>query len=363
MKFVKFFLLAIGAMILFSPVSTGIADLSQTLNVNPIAAVIVAASACVVYSFYKAISTPKSSLTVNGLVLEVWARYIVERFWKDNGFLKFAKDDSDYLQQGRIIHIPQPGSKPVVVKNRSSFPATAVRRTDTEVLYSLDEYTTDPTHIPNIDAIHLSYSKQDNVLGDHMSTLTETVADDMIIKWGANATVVKTTGGATGPVTGQTGNRKLFIEADLKNLMIKMNVDNVPKQDRYIMIDDNMFGGFYDSLGQTNAKDFSRYADAANGVIGKLHGFSVMTRSAVLALTSADAVKALGASLAATDNLASLAWQKDSLAFAMGDKKLFQDLNNPLYYGDIHSLLLMAGGRVRRGDGKGIYAVTQDASA
>jgi hypothetical protein len=359
MKLIKAIVFIAGIFLLGAPAVEGIVQFSKEINVHPLAVAVPLITIGIVHSIYN----DRKNVIVNGLVLEVWARYIIERFWKDNSFLKFAKDDSDYVTQGRIVHIPQPGSKPVVVKNRSSFPATAVRRTDTEVLYSLDEYTTDPTHIPNIDAIHLSYNKQDNVLGDHMSTLTETVADDMIIKWGANATVVKTTGGAIGPVTGQTGNRKAFIEADLKNLMIKMNVDNVPKQNRYIMIDDNMYGAFYDSLGQTNAKDFSRYADAENGVIGKLHSFSIMTRSSVLALTSADAVKALGASLGATDNLASLAWHKDSVAFAIGDTKLFQDLNNPLYYGDIHSLLLMAGGRVRRGDSKGIYAVTQDAAA
>jgi len=298
-----------------------------------------------------------------GIVLETWARYIIERFWKDNSFLKNAYDDSGYVLQGRIVHIPQIGSKPLVTKNRSTFPATAVRRTDTEVTYSLDEYTTDPTHIANIDAMHLSYSKQDSVLGDHMSTLTETVADDMLIKWGANATVVKTTGGpSAGTVaatTGQTGTRLGYHHKDLQKLMIKMNVDGVPKAGRYVMIDDQMFEFFYDSLSETNAKDFSRYADAENGVIGKLHGFNILTRSSVLASTSADAIKPLGAALGATDNLASLAWHKDSVAFAIGDKKLFQDLNNPLYYGDIHSVLVMAGGRVRREDGKGIYLIAQ----
>src|SRR5205085_9811269 len=113
------------------------------------------------------------------------------------------------------------------------------------------------------------------------------------------------------------------------------------------------------SLGDTNAKDFSRYADAANGIIGKLHGFSIMTRSSVLALDAANALKALGSALAATDNLASLAWHKNSVATAIGDKKLFQNLNDPLYYGDVHSVLLMAGGRVRRSDGKGIYIIKQ----
>lgn len=299
-----------------------------------------------------------------GIILETWAKYIMGRFWKDNQFLKAAYDDSSYVLQGRIVHVPQMGGKPAVTKNRAVFPATAVRRTDTEVLYSLDEYTTDPSHIPNIDSIHLSYSKQDSILGDHMSVLSELVADDMLVKWAANATVVYTTGGsgaATVPaVTGQTGTRLGFHHTDLQKLMIKMNVDNIPKDgERYVLIDDNMFDYFYTSLSDTSAKDFSRFNDAANGVIGRLHGFNIMTRSSVLQASAGGAIAALGAALGATDKLASFAWHKNSIAFAMGDKQLFQDTNNPLYYGDIYSVLLMGGGRVRRGDGKGVYAILQ----
>ena len=308
------------------------------------------------------VPVPENALM--GIVLETWAKYIVGRFWKDNEFLRNAYDDSDYVLQGRIVHVPQIGAKPTVTKNRSVFPATAVRRTDTEVLYSLDEYTTDPSHIPNIDSVHLSYSKQDSILGDHMSVMSELVADDMLVKWAANATVVYTTGGsgaATVPaVTGQTGTRLGFHHSDLQKLMIKMNVDNIPKDgNRFVLIDDNMFDYFYTSLSDTSAKDFSRFNDAANGIIGRLHGFNIMTRSSVLQATSLGAISALGAALGATDKLASFAWHKNSVAFAMGDKMLFQDLKNPLYYGDIYSVLLMGGGRVRRTDGKGVYAILQ----
>lgn len=304
---------------------------------------------------------------------QVWAKYIMERFWKDNAFLKNAFDDSQYVLQGRIVHIPQPGAKPNVVINRADFPAVAVRRTDTDVLYPLDEYTTDPTHIPNIETVDITYNKQDSVLGDHMYVLDEAVADNMLAKWAANSTNYKTTGaqivnGApsvlqVGPSTGQTGNRLAFTHRDLKNLMTKMNVNNVPKQDRFVLIDDNMFDAFYDTLGETNAKDFSRFMDAENGVIGKLHGFSIMTRSSILAADNTDAIKAVGSALAATDNLVSLAWQKNTVAFAIGDKKLFQRKDDPLYYGDVYSALVMAGGRVRRGDGLGVYTIEQGTPA
>lgn len=308
-----------------------------------------------------------NGLTMNGVVLETWRPYIVERFWKDNGFLRTATDESDAVVAGRIVHIPQPGSKPAVVKNRTTYPATAVRRTDTDVVYTLDEYSTDPTHIPNIDAIHLSYSKQDSVLGDHMEVLNETAGDDILIKWGADGTIVRTTGGAAAtqvaPITGQTGNRYGFHHSDLKKLMTRFNTTNVPKTDRFILIDDNMYEFFYESLSDTQQKDFSRYVDAENGVVGKLHSFQIMTRSSVLAASNADAIKALGSALAATDNLVSLAWHKRSVAFAMGDAMLFQNTNDALYQGDVHSALVMAGGRVRRADNVGVVKIIQGVPA
>lgn len=308
---------------------------------------------------------PTQPGVLNDVILETWRPYIVERFWKDNAFLKFVTDASDSVLAGRVVHIPQIGARPGTVKNRSSFPASVTRRSDTDSTYALDEYTTDPTHIPNIDAIHLSYSKQDSVLGDHMQVLNELVADDLLIKWAGSQNVVKvrTTGAAVAPIAGQTGNRKGFGHTDLKKLMIRFNADNVPKNDRYIIIDDNMFEFFYDSLSDTQSKDFSRYMDAENGVIGKLHSFNIMTRSSVANVTNADAIKALGTALGATDHLASFAWQKQSLEFAMGDVSLFEDKGNPQFYGDIYSTLVMAGGRCKRADGKGVAVLMQDNAA
>ena len=311
---------------------------------------------------------PSQSGAMRSTIVESWANYLIERFWKDNKFLRMGFDDSQYVKVGRIVHIPQIGSKPNVVKNRSVFPATAVRRADTDVVYALDEYSTDPTHIPNIDSIQISYSKQDSVLGDHQSVLDETVADDMILKWAANAANYKTTGAngtatpsTQAPVAGtaQTGTRLAFTHRDVKTLSTKMNLQNVSGEDRNMLLDAWMYDGLMESLSDSQYKDFSQYFDARTGIIGKLYGFNIMTRSSVLAMTNTDTVKALGSTLAATDNLASLAWQKNSVAFALGETKLFQNLNDPLYYGDIYSSLIMAGGRVRRGDGLGIFTIEQ----
>lgn len=296
-----------------------------------------------------------------GIQVEIWAKYIIERFWKDNAFLKNAFSDDDKVLAGHVVHIPQPGSKPLVVKNRNSFPATTVQRTDTDITYVLDEYTTDPTHIQDAEKVEVSYDKIDSVLGDHMSTLSEAVADDLLIKWApALARFVRTTGADTAGTGAQTGTRKAMMGADLKKAALLMNLDNVPKNDRFALCDSNMLDQLTSQLTDTLYRDFSSYYDAKNGVIGRLHGFDIIDRSAVLNYAVGNTVKALGAAGAATDNLASLCWQKNSVARAMGEVKLFQRINDPLYYGDIYSCLLRMGGRIRRANAEGIVAIVQD---
>jgi hypothetical protein len=299
-----------------------------------------------------------------GIDVNVWKKYIIERLKKDHTFMFLSKDDSGYVLGGAVVYIPQAGAKPVVVKNRSAYPATAVRRTDTDINYVLDTYSTDPTHIPWADLQTISYDKLDSVLGDHMETLGETIADDLLVKWSpAAAQSIPTTGTAIGPVAGQTGNRKGFSEKDLQAAMIRMNIDNVPKSGRVALIDDNMYGYFYDELSAKQSNTFQQFADEKTGLVGKLHGFSIYTRSSVLAYAAANTVKAIDSALAATDNLASLLWHPNMVCRAVGETKPFQDKDNPMYYGDIYSMIARMGGRKERADNKGVLAIVQAASA
>jgi hypothetical protein len=314
-----------------------------------------------------AIVSPDEGVVARAVQVEFWVKYIMERLWKDNAFLQHAYSDDQYVVGGSIVHIPQPGAKPTIVKNRSSFPAAAVRRTDTDITYVLDEYTSDPTHIQDAEKVELSYSKIDSVYGDHAGTLVETVADDFLIKWltGITSTgIVRTTGAATSAkVSGQTGNRKAYVHADLKKARTLMNLQKVPANDRFHLIEENMADELTDSLTATQYRDFSQYYDAATGVIGKLYGFNIMTRSSVAMATAANVINPLGTAVAATNNVVSMCWQKNAVARALGEKKFFEDKNSPLYYGDVYSSLLRAGGRRRRSDDAGIIAIIQDTAS
>jgi hypothetical protein len=69
--------------------------------------------------------------------------------------------------------------------------------------------------------------------------------------------------------------------------------------------------------------------------------------------------KAPGAAAAATDNQSVICWQKNAVAKALGSAKFFEQLNTPLYYGDVYSAAIRLGGRKRRTNGEGVIAVVQ----
>lgn len=320
----------------------------------------------VTLSFAK--KAPMAGVFKADIQAEFWADYIVKKLWKDNAFLMKAYSDDQYVIGGKIVHIPQPGASPTVTKNRSSFPASAVRRTDTDILYPLDEYTTDPTHIQDAEKVELSYDKIDSVLGDHTNSLNQVVAEDMIYKWAnglPGANVIETSGASfTSNISGQTGTRLAMTHTDLKKARTAMNLANVPQADRFALLEENMLDQMVDSLSTTQYKDFSQYYDAATGIIGKLYGFNIMSRSTV-AMTAASlssgnlVVNALGAATSATDQCASLIWQKDSVTRALGEVKFFEKINDPQYYGDVYSALLRMGGRRRRSDNAGVVVIRQ----
>lgn len=76
-----------------------------------------------------------------------------------------------------------------------------------------------------------------------------------------------------------------------------------------------------------------------------------------------DTIDPIGAAVATDDNLCSIAFQRDSVAVALGEVDFFDSLRNPEHYGDIFSTEARMGGRVRRENAEGVFALVQDTAA
>lgn len=296
---------------------------------------------------------------------EIWQDHIEGNLFKNNEFLLASTDAGQYVLQGKVVHIPQSGATATVAKNRGTVPATVVQRTDIDVTYVLDEYTTDPILIPNAETYELSYSKRESVLGEYESSLRETIAENMLISWSPTDTtglIVRTSGASTAThLAGTTGTRKKFTVNDLKNAQLQLNKQNVPMEGRYALMSADMFQQLTDDMSATQYRDFSAAYDVKDGVLGRLFGFNVMMRGSVVSYNNAvlPVVNDYGASAAATDNDGVLCWQLNAVERALGQITFFERIGDPTYYGDVYSVSVRMGSRMRRADAKGIVAIVQ----
>jgi hypothetical protein len=296
---------------------------------------------------------------------EIWQDHIEGNLFKNNEFLLASTDAGQYVLHGKVVHIPQAGALPTIAKNRSSVPAVVVQRTDADITYVLDEFTTDPILIPNIEAYELSYSKRESVLGEYEAALRQTVADNMLVSWspgGGTGLVVRTTGASTAThLTGTTGNRKKLTVTDLKNAQLQLNKQNVPMEGRYALLSADMFQQLTDDMSATQYRDFSAAYDVKDGILGRLFGFQIMMRGGVVTYDNAlvPQVNAFGATPDDEDNDGVLCWQIGAVERAVGQISFFERIGDPTYYGDVYSVGVRMGARKRRSDAKGIVAIVQ----
>jgi hypothetical protein len=242
-----------------------------------------------------------------------------------------------------------------------------VQRTDTDVTYVLDEYTTDPILIPDAESYELSYGKRESVLGEYESSLRETVAENMLINWSPTAStglVVRTSGITTAThLAGTTGNRKKLTVTDLKNAQLQLNKQNIPMEGRYALMSADMFQQLTDDMSATQYRDFSAAYDVKDGVLGRLFGFNIMMRGSVVTYNNdtAPVVNPYGATADVADNDGVLCWQIGAVERALGQINFFERIGDPTYYGDVYSVSVRMGSRIRRSDAKGIVAIVQTA--
>jgi len=200
-------------------------------------------------------------------------------------------------------------------------------------------------------------------LSEQSAAINELVGDWFFRYWAPTlATNIKRTTGAAVAGHYGTGNRKAVTVADVKAMKKWMDKQNIPSDGRVACLDADMMDQFTDDLSITQEREFSKYYDATTGVVGKLFGFVFLdSRATVLRYTNAATPAPIDpdAEAANTDNGASLFWHKDLVVRALGEKEFFENLGDPQHYGDIYSALVRMGGRIKRGDGKGVFALVQ----
>nr|DAS34743.1 MAG TPA: Major capsid protein [Bacteriophage sp.] len=300
-----------------------------------------------------------------GLQKQIWQSTLVENFYPNNSFAVKSVDDSTFVNNNRV-HIPNAGTPSGVKVNRTIKPATqAGQRIDQDLEYTIDELTTEPIFIPQIDTVELSYDKRNSVISNDRAQLQDVANTNLLWRWASavpKEQIILTTGTTERDAhTSDTsiGKRKRICKEDIVRLMTKFDTDNIPEEGRYLLLDAYMYADLLSDLADTDKWAFTSSADTQNGIVGKLYGFNVMKRSRVLRCKTDKTLISWDVAGEASELACALAWHEKSVSRAMGEIKMFDSTDNPMYYGDIYSFLLRTGGAVRRYDKKGVYLLAE----
>lgn len=303
------------------------------------------------------------------LQTEVWIADIQENLFFENEFLNLAQDHSAYISN-KTVHIPQAGGNPTVVKNRTTDVADIKRRTDTELTYQMDNYTTDPFLVKNVEELQISYQKRQSILGQHVATLGDTIAVETLHKWavtGSTTHVLRTTGtdDAMLPNSTATGTRNRLTIDDLARAAAVMDIDKVPKQGRFAVIPTAMFYGLFSDKELVNQRALIGEDMIKMGVVAQLFGFNIITRGEVVRYTDASAnnLRTIGSADAATDCAGAICFSRFMVTQALGDIKVYLNEGEARSYGDIMSAEVNHGASVMRDKNVGRVSIAQGYNA
>jgi len=320
---------------------------------------------------------------------EIWEKDVVENLFKNNEFLLKSIDESQYVVGGSCVHIPQAGAPSGAMRNRTSLPATIKKRTDTDVTYALDEITTDPRFIPNAEVAELSYDKRASVLMEDQRYINQLVADAMLYNWKPQYWIKASGVAKADNLAWGSGTRTGLTYDDFVAAKTIFNQWNMPKEGRYVILDTEMYKELCDNVKSLSSDNLTIVYDPITGLLKKLEGFEIYERSTVLLASAVSTLSQVsgkryfqfsgdnslytpeqylaiedGTTQAAnTACLCGLFWSDLAVSRAVGDVKMYENIGDPTYYGDIYSFLVRCGGRQRRGDGKGVLGLTQTVGA
>lgn len=295
------------------------------------------------------------------LLRTLWMRTIVEQLFANNAFLLKSLDWNEYVNAGlKTVVIPQAGTAADFEVNRTVFPATITTRADGDIQYDMNDYTTNPRLVKNLEQKQLSYDKMASEVRLMLGNVRQGVALDVLYSWRPELAgqIIETTGAAKATtLAGSTGNRKAITYADVVAAATLLDNQDVDSEGRQLLLPANLYNQLV--LDADVKQNFNtKLADLSTGVLGHLCGFEVMKRSSVLKISDSGVTKTRTAAVAVTDSQACLFWHPDWVGRSVGNEDVIIDPQpRPEYYGRIMSSQLQAGGSKVSATGVGVGAI------
>ncbi|HMG89266.1 MAG TPA: hypothetical protein VK589_04380 [Chryseolinea sp.] len=298
------------------------------------------------------------------LLTRLFTNEIVPNLFPSTGFMTRAKRDDDKVNNNSV-ELQNAGAVPTVEVNRNVLPAPINQRTDVPHNYEMEELTSDPTLLRNLETLIEmgGMNKRADILKDHILAIREKMAKRALVKWATGVTVKIPTTGATRAVESkngvQTGNRASVAIADLVSVQqIFHKTDVLPENEDLMGVAVIPYSMKSDLLKIAQFTDSEKAGPGRNGlpsgVLARAMGFDWYVRSEAITLNTSDVLVAEGAAEAASDQNAAVFYSPNYVRLAQGATRVDVSEYRPELYGHIMSGLAMFGAVAARNDKKGI---------
>ena len=164
---------------------------------------------------------------------QVWIDQILEGFYPDSSFLKYAKDFSGLVEYDKI-NMAEAGVDPNVLINNTTYPIKVVQRIDTPISIELDKFETENTLIRRPEVIEYSYDQLESVIRGHRQSLRAKTAEKAAHAYAPQkdsefTPVIETTGETA------SGRKRLTFE-DIIALKGRFDSVDIPLEDRFLVL-------------------------------------------------------------------------------------------------------------------------------
>jgi len=124
--------------------------------------------------------------------IELFTKVINDNLFQNNTFMRMGTDHSQYVRYldgdgstkgAAVVHVPSAGNVPSVTKNRSSFPITALNRTDVDLTYNINMYDAGVWYMTQTEAETVAYDKAASLVREQVSQLGEVIGNQTAYAW------------------------------------------------------------------------------------------------------------------------------------------------------------------------------------
>lgn len=201
---------------------------------------------------------------------QIWTDQIMENYYLDASFLKYAQDFTDNVNFD-IINMADCGFDPEVLINNTTYPIAIAEREDMPLSFELDLFETTNTKVGNPQAMELAYNKMESVIYSHRMALQAKTGAKAAHAYSPNSDTVNTPIIVTTGEDNGDGFKRMTVK-DVLKLKRKFDMLKVPADKRYLVLEPRHL----EDLIVEDLKAFKDITDITNGVPKKFAGFFIL---------------------------------------------------------------------------------------